>query len=75
MECHERICADPSVRFGAPCVKGTRMSVADVLGLLAQGESVEAISEQFPQLTRDDVLACLAFAADRERSARPDSAA
>jgi uncharacterized protein (DUF433 family) len=63
----ERITIDPAVRFGKPCVRGTRITVGDVLGYLAGGMSEEELIAQFPQVTRDDVRACLAYAAERER--------
>lgn len=62
-----RITIDPEIRFGKPCVRGTRITVGDVLSYLASGMSDEAILADFPQLTRDDIRACLAFAAERER--------
>ena len=55
------------VRFGKPCVRGTRLTVGDVLGTLASGSTEAELLEDFPQLTHEDVLACLAFAAERER--------
>lgn len=63
----DRIVVDPAIRFGKPCVRGTRISVGDVLGYLAGGMSEAPILADFPQLTRDDVRACLAYAAERER--------
>lgn len=63
----ERIAVDPAIRFGKPCVRGTRISVGDVLGYLPDGMSEAQILADFPQLTRDDVRACLAYAAERER--------
>ena len=63
----DRIAVDPAVRFGKPCVRGTRISVGDVLGYLAGGMSEPQILADFPQLTSDDVRACLAYAAERER--------
>ena len=62
-----RITINPSVRFGKPCVRGTRLTVGDVLGFLASGMGEAELLEDFPQLSHDDVLACLAYAADRER--------
>lgn len=62
-----RIVSDPNVRFGKPVVRGTRISVGDVLGYLAGGMSEPEILAEFPQLSHDDIVACLAFAADRER--------
>jgi uncharacterized protein (DUF433 family) len=63
----DRIVTDPAVRFGKPCVQGTRISVGDVLEYMAGGMSEEQILADFPQLTRDDIRACLAYAAERER--------
>lgn len=63
----DRIAIDPQVRFGKPCVRGTRVSVGDVLGYLAGGMSEDQILQDFPQLERDDIRACLAYAAERER--------
>jgi uncharacterized protein (DUF433 family) len=63
----DRIAVDPAIRFGKPCIRGTRMSVGDVLGYLAGGMSEAQILADFPQLTTDDVRACLAYAAERER--------
>ena len=62
----DRIAVDPAIRFGKPCVRGTRLSVGDVLGYLAAGMSEAQILADFPQLTPDDVRACLAYAAERE---------
>ncbi len=63
----QRISVDPNVRFGKPCVRGTRISVGDVLGYLAGGMTEAALLADFPQLTHDDIRACLAYAAERER--------
>ena len=63
----ERIAIDPNVRFGKPCVRGTRISVGDVLGYLAGGMTEDEILHDFPQLAREDVRACLVYAAERER--------
>ena len=63
----ERIVLDPDVRFGKPVVRGTRITVGDVLGYLAGGMSEEEVLSDFSQLTHADIRACLAFAADRER--------
>jgi uncharacterized protein (DUF433 family) len=54
-------------RGGRPCVRGLRITVSDVLGWLAVGLSHEQIIADYPELTEDDILACLAYAADRER--------
>lgn len=57
---------DPAKRFGKPCVRNTRITVYDVLGWLAAGMSNQEILEDFPELTLEDIKACLAYAADRE---------
>jgi uncharacterized protein (DUF433 family) len=67
MERLDRIAIDPTIRFGKPCVRGTRITVGDVLGYLAGGGSETELFADFPQLTHEDVLACLGFAAERER--------
>ena len=54
-------------RGGRPCVRGLRITVGDVLGWLAAGLSHEQILADYPELTEDDIRACLAYAADRER--------
>jgi uncharacterized protein (DUF433 family) len=63
----DRITVDSAVRSGKPCVRGTRITVGDVLGYLAGGMTEEQLLNDFPQLTRDDVRACLTYAAERER--------
>lgn len=67
MDYRERIIVDPGIRFGKPIVRGTRITVGDVLSYLAGGMSEAEILADFPQLALDDIRACLAFAADRER--------
>ena len=59
---------NPEKRFGKPCVRETRITVYDVLGWLSAGMSYDDILADFPELTRQDILACLAFAAQRERT-------
>ena len=58
---------NPEIRFGKPTVRGTRLTVGDVLTYLAAGVKEDEILADFPQLTREDIRACLAFAAERER--------
>ncbi len=58
---------DPAIRSGKPCVKGTRITVYDVLEYLAGGMTEDQILTDFPDLQRQDIRACLAFAAARER--------
>jgi uncharacterized protein (DUF433 family) len=67
MDYMQRITIEPGKRSGKPCIRGLRITVADVLEYLAAGMSTEEVLSDFPDLTREDVLACLAFAADRER--------
>ncbi len=62
-----RIAIEPGKRGGQPCIRGMRITVYDVLDYLASGMSVREILDDFPYLAEEDVRACLAFAADRER--------
>jgi uncharacterized protein (DUF433 family) len=64
---HQIITIEPGKRSGKACIRGMRITVQDVLGYLASGMTVEQILEDFPDLTKDDIHACLAYAADRER--------
>lgn len=61
------ISRNPNKRFGKPCIRQTRITVYDVLGWLAAGMSYEDILNDFPELTMDEIRACLAFASVRER--------
>jgi len=63
----DRISVSPDIRFGKPCVRGTRITVGDVLGYLAGGMSESQLLAEFPQLTQEAIRACLAYAAERER--------
>jgi uncharacterized protein (DUF433 family) len=67
MKLLDRISIDPSVRSGKPCIRGTRITVYDILDYLAGGMSEQQILTDFPELTVDDIRASLAFAAERER--------
>ncbi len=58
---------EPGNRGGKPCIRGLRITVYDVLEYLASGMTEDEILRDFPDLERDDIRACLAFAADRER--------
>lgn len=60
------ITIEPGKRGGKPCIRGMRITVYDVLGYLASGMTIEQILEDFPYLTKEDIYACLSFAADRE---------
>ena len=61
------ITIEPGKRSGKPCIRGLRITVTDVLEYLASGMTPEQIVSDFPDLTLEDIRACLAFAADRER--------
>ncbi|MEI8341668.1 MAG: DUF433 domain-containing protein [Verrucomicrobiota bacterium] len=61
------ITMEPGKRGGRPCVRHMRIAVSDVLGWLASGMSHEKIMDDYPELAEDDIRACLAYAADRER--------
>jgi uncharacterized protein (DUF433 family) len=61
------ITIEPGKRGGQPVIRGMRITVADVLSYLASGMSEDEILSDFPELTREDIRACLAYAADRER--------
>lgn len=61
------ITIEPGKRSGKPCIRGMRITVIDILEYLASGMSHAEILEDFPELTEEDIRACLAFAADRER--------
>jgi uncharacterized protein (DUF433 family) len=67
MEYDGRITIEPGKRSGKPCIRGLRITVSDVLEYLASGMTEEEILADFPELTREDIRACLEFAADRER--------
>lgn len=66
----EIITIDPEKRFGKPIIKGTRITTYDVLGWLASGMSMDEIIADFPELTMEDIYACLAYAADKEHKIR-----
>jgi len=67
MNYQQIVTIEPGKRGGRPCVRGLRIAVADVLGWLAAGMSHQQIITDYPELTDDDIRACLAYAADRER--------
>jgi uncharacterized protein (DUF433 family) len=67
MNYQDRITIEPGKRGGKPCIRGMRITVSDVLEYLASGMSEDEILADFPDLEREDIKACLAFAADRER--------
>ncbi len=70
MDYKQYIEINPSIRFGKPCLKGTRISVYDVLGWLAAGMSTAEITEDYPSVTEELILACLAYSADKERKVK-----
>ena len=67
MNYKDRITIEPGKRGGKPCIRGLRITVYDVLEYLASGMNEKEILKDFPDLTSEDIRACLAFAADRER--------
>lgn len=67
MNYRDRITIDSRVRSGKPCIRGTRITVADVFDYLGGGMTVAEVLEDFPDLFADDIQACFAFAADRDR--------
>lgn len=68
MDYREIITIEPGKRSGKPCIRGLRITVSDVLEYLASGMSQAEILSDFPDLREEDIRACLAFAADRERN-------
>jgi len=60
---HERITVNPDVCHGQACVKGTRIPVHQIVHMLANGDSVDALLQEYPSLEREDILACLDYAA------------
>ncbi len=64
------ISIDPEIRFGKPCIKKTRISVEDILSWLASGMTYDEICDDYPQITKDHILAALSFASHRESSLR-----
>ena len=62
----DRITLEPGKRGGRPCIRGLRISVYDVLSMLSEGMSQQEVLDDFPELTQEDILAVLSYAADRE---------
>ena len=67
MDYRDIITIEPGKRSGKPCIRSLRITVYDVLSYLAAGMTYEEILDDFPYLTREDILACLSYAADREQ--------
>ena len=67
MNYQDIITIQPGKRGGRPCIRGMRIAVADVLGWLAAGMTHQQLLGEYPELTEEDIRACLAYAADRER--------
>jgi uncharacterized protein (DUF433 family) len=68
MDYRQIITLEPGKRGGKPCIRGLRVTVYDVLSYLASGMTEDEILKDFPYLTRDDIRACLAYAAEREQA-------
>ncbi|MFN8255017.1 MAG: DUF433 domain-containing protein [Bacteroidales bacterium] len=64
----ERITIESGKRGGKPCIRNLRITVQDVLEYLASGMSIDEIIQDFPNLTKEDILACLSFAAHKEKT-------
>ena len=73
MDYRDRITIEPGKRSGKPCIRGTRITVYDILDYLAGGMTEDEILADFPYLEREDIHTALAFAADRERRSAADS--
>lgn len=65
MDWRDRVVSDPEILVGKPAIKGTRISVELIVGWLANGWTFEQVLESYPNITREDILAALAFAAER----------
>jgi uncharacterized protein (DUF433 family) len=74
MSYRDTITIEAGKRGGRPVIRGMRIAVADVLGWLAAGMTHEEILSEYPELTEEDIRACLAYAADRERRAQMSAA-
>ena len=70
MHYSEYIIIDSQIRFGKPCIKGTRISVYDVLNWMASGMSIADILSDYPELNQEQITACLSYAAERENKRR-----
>lgn len=70
MDYKKYIHIDPEIRFGKPTIINTRITVYDVLGWLSSGMSTEEIITDFPELNTESVMACLAYASDKERKVK-----
>jgi uncharacterized protein (DUF433 family) len=70
MNYSDYIAIDPNIRFGKPCIKGSRIAVYDVLSWLASGMTIGQILVDFPEIKEVEIRACLAYAADREHRIR-----
>lgn len=60
----ERIIVDPEIRFGKPCIKGTRIAVSDILNLIAGGYPLEDIPKQYPDISKEDIIAAIEYASE-----------
>jgi uncharacterized protein (DUF433 family) len=67
MNYRDRITIESGKRSGKPCIRGMRITVYDVLSYLASGMTYQEVLEDFPYLTKEDIFACLSYAADREQ--------
>ncbi|MBI2470579.1 MAG: DUF433 domain-containing protein [Planctomycetes bacterium] len=71
----DRITIDPKICHGQACIKGTRIPVHQILHMLANGDTIDELLEEFPSLEREDILACIEYAAElTEEQVTPDKA-
>ena len=63
----QRISVDPAICFGKPCIRGTRIWVSLILDFLANGETIDEIIDNYPQLKKEDILAAIAYGAEMSR--------
>lgn len=68
---YDRISIDPNICHGQACIRGTRIPVHRIVAMLANGDSVDSVLEALPNITRDDILACLEYAAPRIPTRKP----
>lgn len=73
MNYNDFISINPEIRFGKPCVTGTRISVYDILNWLSSGMTIKQITTDFPEINENAIFACLAYAADKEHKLKTAS--
>jgi len=61
---NEKIAIDPEIRFGKPCIKGTRIAISDILNLIVAGYKIEEIPSQYPEITKEDIITAIEYASE-----------